>query len=57
MATLWHKTPCSVDQILTIMVDLSLPGIRQEDFERNNAFSIHDLLEHVLAQETLHQGS
>mgnify|MGYP003688686999 CR=1 FL=1 len=30
-----------------------MPGSREEDFERNNAVSLHDLYDHALAQEPL----
>ena len=34
-----------------------LPGSKEEDFLRNNAFSPNDLYGHVLAQEPLPLGS
>ena len=30
-----------------------MPELREEDSKRNNAFSLYDLFDHVLAQETL----
>ena len=33
-----------------------MPGSREEDFKRNNAFSLYDLYGHALAQEPLPWG-
>ena len=35
----------------------SIPGRREEDFKRNNAFSLNDLYGHTPAQEALPWGS
>ena len=48
--------------ILTIhyilsLSDRSMLRSREEDFERNNAFSLYDLYGHALAQEPLPRGS
>ena len=34
-----------------------MPGSKEEDFYRNNAFSLYDLNGHALAQEPLPLGS
>ena len=31
-----------------------MPGSREEDFKRNNVFSLYDLYGHAIAQEPLH---
>ena len=33
-----------------------MPVSKEEVFERNNAFSLYDLYDHALAQESLHSG-
>ena len=33
-----------------------MPGSREEDFKKNNAFSLYDLYGHTLAQEPLPWG-
>ena len=33
-----------------------MPGCREEDFKKNNAFSLYDLYGHALAQEPLPRG-
>ena len=33
-----------------------MPGSREEDFQRNNAFSLYDLYGHALAQEPCPRG-
>ena len=46
------KFPILVDLSLVIITKFVwiMPGIR-EDFQRNNAFSLHDLHDHALVQE------
>ena len=53
----WNGPLTSVEDAMAEITPQLLPGSKEEDFLRNNAFSPNDLYGHVLAQEPLPQGS
>ena len=64
-----HKKPCPAGHeiynvgspflsisIITVYIVWSMPGSREEDFKRNNAFSLNDLYDHTPVQDRLPLG-